>query len=137
MKYKFLNHTSEAKFQAYGKNLEESFVNAGLAMTSILVDGKISNKIKKHIKLKTKNKESLLYDFLQELLYLIDTEGLLLSSISKITIKCQEECLLQATLLMDYAKNYETTGHVKAITYNEMFIKEEKNKVIVQIVVDV
>ena len=46
-KYKFLEHTADAKFQAYGKNMEEAFSNAALAMFSVITDTK---KIKKNIK---------------------------------------------------------------------------------------
>ena len=41
MKYKFFNKTADIKFQAYGKNLEEAFINAALAMTSIMIDYKL------------------------------------------------------------------------------------------------
>ena len=37
----------------------------------------------------------------------------------------------------DDVSKYETHGHVKAITYNDMFIKEEKGKVVIQVVLDV
>ena len=45
VKFKFLEHTADAKFQAYGKNMEEAFSNAALAMFSIITDTK---KIKKN-----------------------------------------------------------------------------------------
>ena len=46
MKYKFLEHKADAKFQAFGKSLEEAFSNAALAMTSIMTDPK---KIKENL----------------------------------------------------------------------------------------
>ena len=37
-KYKFFEHTADAKFQAYGKSVEEAFSNAALAMFSVITD---------------------------------------------------------------------------------------------------
>ena len=46
-KYRFLPHTADAKFQAFGKTLEESFVNAALAMASLMWDWELIDKTKK------------------------------------------------------------------------------------------
>ena len=45
MKFKFLEHTADAKFQAFGKNLEETFANAALALTKLMTDSKVKTKI--------------------------------------------------------------------------------------------
>jgi len=42
---------------------------------------------------------------------------------------------LNATVVGDKADNYETSGDIKAVTYNEMEIKEN-DKVMVQVVLD-
>lgn len=133
-KYKFLEHTADAKFQAYGKTLEESFANAALAMFAVMTDGKkIKPKIKKKISVKGIDQKQLLYNFLEEFLFLLDTESLLLGKIDKIKIK---ENKLDAVAFFDKADNYETHGDVKAVTYQEMEIKKEKDKFTVQVVVD-
>ncbi|MEK6820605.1 MAG: archease, partial [Nanoarchaeota archaeon] len=76
MKFKFLEHTADMKFQAFGKSLEEAFVNSALAMKEA-ISGKIrvKSRIKKKIMVKGKDKESLLYNFLEEILFLLDSEG--------------------------------------------------------------
>ena len=38
MKFKYLSHTSEAKFQAFGKSIEEAFSNVALALFNMLTD---------------------------------------------------------------------------------------------------
>lgn len=133
MKYKFLEHKADAKFQAFGKNLNEAFSNAALAMFSIMVDTKkVKNNIKKEIKVKGKDKKSLLYNFLEELLFLLDTENFLLNKVEKLEIKNNE---LKATIVGDKInKRYEILGEVKAVTYNSMEIKEKPY--MVQVVVD-
>ncbi len=137
-KYKFLEHTADAKFQAYGKNMEEAFSNAALAMFSVVTDiKKIKKEIKKEIKAEGKDLKSLLYNFLEELLFLIDTENFLLSKIEKISIKKTGiKYELEAAAIGDKADSYETHGDIKAVTYNEMEIKEEKSKAMVQVVLD-
>ena len=137
-KYEFLEHTADAKFRAYGNNLEEAFSNAALAMTSIIADGKVKPVIMANITVLGKDQKALLYNFLEEFLFLIDTENIFLSEIKKIKIsKKNEEFALEATISADDIKNYKTHGDIKAVTYNEMEINEEKNNCMVQVVVDI
>jgi SHS2 domain-containing protein len=35
-RYRFLRHTADAKFQAFGTTLEEAFINAALATASLM-----------------------------------------------------------------------------------------------------
>jgi SHS2 domain-containing protein len=137
-KFKFLEHTADAKFQAYGKTMEEAFTNAALAMFSLLTDTKkIRKKIKKGIEARGHDIKSLLYNYLEELLFLIDTENFLLNHVEELKIRKKEkEYFLEAIAVGDKAASYKTTGDIKAVTYNEMEVKEEKNKVMVQVVVD-
>lgn len=140
MRYRFLKHTADAKFQAFGKNLEEAFSNAATAMFEVIIKtGKIEKKITKKIEVKAKDKESLLYKWLEEMLFLLDTEFFMLNSVQKIRIKKEKETyILQAEILGDtFKEKYERHGAVKAVTYNEMFVKEGKRKATVQVVLDI
>tara|TARA_Y100000310_G_scaffold342814_1_gene447595 strand:+ start:10488 stop:10973 length:486 start_codon:yes stop_codon:yes gene_type:complete len=137
--YEFLEHTADEKFRAYGKDLEEAFSNAALATTAIMTDVKlIKPKITHTIKVNANNKNTLLYEFLEELIFLVDTEAFLLSKVTSISIKELEGFFkLEATIKGDTADAYEVTTHIKAVTYSEMFIKEEENGVTIQVVHDV
>jgi len=139
MEYKYLEHTADVKFQAYGKSLEEAFGNAALALFNVMIDTKsIKNKTRKTITVKGNDLKSLLYNFLEEFLFLLDTEGFMLGKISDVKIiKKKNTYELSAVAGGDEAKNYETKGDVKAVTYNEMEIKQEKNRASVQVVLDV
>jgi len=135
MKYKFLKHTADIKFQAFGSTLESAFENSALAMANSMYSGKVLPKIKKIIKVKGKDLESLLYNFLEEILFLLDSTNFF---ISKIKIKInQEDNILVAKLYGDNAKNYKIGLDVKAVTYNEMFIKKIKSQWVCQVVIDV
>ena len=135
MKYKFLEHTADVKFQAFGKDVKEVFENSFLALKeTICGKKKIKGKEKIKITAKGKDYESLLYGFLEEILYLIDAEEFVATKIKEMKIR---RFRLTAILMGDKIKNYRFTNSVKAITYNEMFIKKEKGRWISQVVLDV
>ncbi len=132
-KFKFLEHTADVKFQAFGKNLEEVFENCGLALVDSQYKGKVKAIKKKKIKVKGKDNEALLYNFLEEILILLE-KGFLTSKI-KVRIKNKT---IEADLFGDSTKNYEISVDVKAVTYNQMFVREEKKgKWVAQVVIDV
>ncbi len=133
-KFKFLEHTADIKFQAFGKSVEEVFKNSALAMFNAMSDGKIKKIKKIKINAEGRDFESLLYNFLEELLILFDSKGFFLSSVENLKI---ENNKLIAEVTGDNAENYEITIDVKAVTYNEMFVKKIKNKWIAQVVLDV
>jgi SHS2 domain-containing protein len=139
-KYKFLEHTADVKLQAFGQTMEEAFTNAAYALAETMTKGvKIKEKITWKIDAGGKDNESLLYNFLEEFLFLLDAEGFLLSRIEKIQIDDDE---LEAEVIGDKADNYKFSNDVKAITYNQMFVKQEKDeagkpKWVVQVVLDV
>lgn len=137
MKFKFFEHTADMKFQGFGKTLEEAFENSAYALISIMTKDKIKSRIKKKIYVKGKDKENLLYAFLEEFLFLLDSEDFLLGKIEKIKIKENKKYELEAEVSGDKSSNYEFNLDVKAITYNEMFVKKEKDKWACRVVVDV
>jgi len=134
--FKFLKHTADVKFQAYGKSLGEAFSNAALALTAVFSEDKVKGKIKEKVFVFGNDDKELLYSFLEEIIVLVDTKNLLLGKVRKIKINKGK---LEAELLMDKAENYDIRGNVKAVTYNDMLIEQDKNKegFMVQVVVDV
>ena len=135
MKYKFLEHTADIKFQAFGENIEEVFENSALAMFNAMYGGKVKEKKSFKINVKGKDFESLLYNFLEEILFLFDSENFFMAKVKN--IKITEDFELEAEALGDDAEGYEIHLDVKAVTYNEMFVRQEKGKWIAQVVLDV
>jgi len=135
MKYQFLEHTADIKFQAFGENMDEVFKNSALALKeTICGKKKIKEAKKKIVKVIGKDLESLLYNFLEEILYLLDADNFIISKVKNLKIS---EFELKAVLVGDNIKNYKFTNKVKAVTYNEMFINEKKGNWISQVVLDV
>ncbi len=138
-KFEFLEHTSEAKFRAYGKTMEEAFANSALALYNIFVDTeKVELKIKKRIKAEGKDLHSLLLNFLEQFIILVDAENFLLKEIAKIKITEGKKWKIEAEASGDkYSEKYETHGALKAVTYNDMIVRKENSHYLIQVVVDI
>ena len=131
-KYQFLKHTADAKFKAYGKNLNEQFENAALAKVSIMFDNeKVKPDTEKKIEIKGIDIKAILYNFLEELLFLLDSQSFVISQV-KVSINKSKKTLT-AALEGDSSEHYQSHGGVKAVTYAEMKILKNY----VQVVVDV
>ncbi len=138
-KFRFLQHTADAKFQAFGQTLEEAFSHAALAVASLMWDqSKIENKLTVSVEIRGQDLQQLLVNFLEEILYLFDTKGFLLAAVNGLSIqKNGGQLLLCARFMGDnYSSRYEVFGDVKAITYNEMVITK-KAPFLVQVVADI
>lgn len=137
--WKFYDHTADLKFVAFGKTLEEAFANAAPAMFDYLIPvEKIRPVHQEKIEKKANSLEKLLFDYLDELLYFLDTQGLLVCEMQQMTIeKKASDYVLSAIAFGDFAEHYETGGDIKAITYHEMKISQTKQGYEVQVVVDI
>ena len=138
-RYEYIDHTADLKVKAYGKTLEEAFVNAATGGFDFLTgEGKVKGKIEKRIIIESKREESLLYDFIEQLLFLLDTECFLFCGAkdAKITRK-KEGLLFECAALGDNCRNYTTQGDIKAITYSEMKIEKTPGGFTVQVVYDI
>jgi len=136
--YKYLHHTADAKFRAYGKTLEEAFSNSALATSGIMVDTKkVKPKITKKLKSEGKELRNLLYEFIQDLIVLVDTDGFMLNKVKSIKISEGKTYKLTAELLGDHYSNYDVHTPIKAMTYSDMIIEKKGNTWMLQVVVDI
>jgi SHS2 domain-containing protein len=138
-RFEYLEHTSEEKFAAYGKTMEEAFCNAALALENIIVNTeKVKPIVKKKISIETKHLKGLLFDFLQELLILFDSQHFIINKITDMHIQQKgSDYTLECNAYGDKAEHYPMLSGVKSVTYNEMEIKQEKDVWTVTAVVDV
>ncbi len=139
MSFKFLEHTADVKILVEEPSLNRAFSTSALALKEVIAEQiKVAPRIKKEIHIESENKEALLYDFLEQFLYLFDTEGFILSKAPLVKIEKKGDKLsLSAKLIGDSASNYIVTNTVKAMTYSDMKIQEEKGKVTITFVLDV
>lgn len=119
-KYKILEHTADLKIQANGSDLAELFSNMALGMMTYKYQG-TSNKVqitKENVRLKAQDVESLLVDWLSELLYLSDTNNL---AYTKFDFKKISETELEAKV---YGFKAEAKDDIKAVTYHQLEVKK-------------
>ena len=124
MRYRFIEHTADIEFDAFGKSLEEVFSNCAYAFVESICRDKILEKKKLKFEVEGNDLENLLYNFLEEFLVLFDFERFILGRISRISIDKENKKLI-CEVVGDIADNYEIISHVKAVTYNSMFVREE------------
>lgn len=137
-KFKYLQHTADAKFQAFGESIEEAFTNAALAMVSLMWDPeKIETKIEHKLCVTGRDEKQLLLNFLEDILFRLDSLMFLVKTVEKVRlVRENNRFLLEARLVGDaYSEKYKTFGEVKAVTYNEMEIVKNHH-FMVQVVVD-
>lgn len=133
--HKFLPHTADIKFQAYGRTIEEAFSNALIAMSSAMYDGKVERVYMHKAKVKGKDIQNLLYNFLEEFIFLFDTKKMLVAKVEDIKIDLKK-FELECTITGDNAEKYRIETALKAVTYNDMLIKQIDGKWMIQVVLD-
>ena len=136
LKFKFLPHTADIKFRAYGKTVSEAFTNSCLAVSSVLSNGnKINSKKEKKVKVEGGDNESILRNLIEEIIYLFDAENFITV---KSNVEFDETAMqLRAIFFGDSSENYSNLDHIKSVTYSEMFVKKVKDKWVTQVVLDV
>jgi|TARA_Y100000310_G_scaffold310059_1_gene354820 SHS2 domain-containing protein len=145
--YRFLEHTADVMFEVNGKSLKEIFENAALATFEVQVDlKKVKRKVKKKIKLKNKDIGLLLFEFLEELIYLKDAKYLVFSKF-KVSIKenllgkrsQKGEFKLEANAEGEKIdpKRHELKTDVKAPTFHNFFLKKIKNNWKARVLLDI
>ena len=119
-KFEFLEHTADIKIRVFGSTLNEIFENLILVISKYLSsDKEIISKKGKVIEVSGRDKESLLYNFIEELIYLVDAENFITKK-GEVSLRGNN---LRAELYGDDASNYPI-NHIKSPTYSEMSIKK-------------
>ncbi|MBU4332623.1 archease [Patescibacteria group bacterium] len=112
-KFEVLEHPADLKIRAWGKDLKEVFTNMALGMMqSIKSNAQGAARTEHEVKISSINRESLLIDFLSELLYLVEINR---EVYSKIEITQLSEKYLQAKLYGVKARGFDL--EIKAVTY--------------------
>ncbi len=131
---------ADACFELSGRTLEELFYAGFLALMETSVElHTVKGSLTKTVLLKQKDPERLLYEFLEELIYLKDAE-LLIFNECRIKIEKDPQTLnfkLTANLIgQEFSDTVSTITDVKAITYYQFYVKQIKNGWIAQITFD-
>src|SRR5574337_855959 len=130
MSYRYLEDiaTADAAFEAWGKDLGELFAASVDATTNIMVEGLDSIRRKETIEMELRNPEIdiLLYNFLNELVYLKDARRLLLRAYDVTVEKEWPDFRLKAKVsgeAIDHAR-HRLKADIKAVTLHRLTVKE-------------
>jgi SHS2 domain-containing protein len=139
--YEYLEHTADIKFLAYGRTLEELFENAALAMFNVMIDtDKVSGETAKEVFLKSSDLESLLVDWLSELLYLFEVDEIVFRKFQVKEIRdegSEYSITARASGEKFYPESHPFETEIKAVTYNQLEIEKTADGWKAQVVVDI
>ena len=138
--FEFLEHMADAYIAAYGRSLNEAFENAALAMFETMTDtSNVEPIVEEDIEIEGDDEQSLLYNWLEELLVRFEVENILYSKFKVLEIRKENERLkLKARV---YGETFNTEKHkqkvgIKAVTYHRMEIEETPEGVTVKFILD-
>ncbi|RJS89770.1 archease [Candidatus Bathyarchaeota archaeon] len=124
--------------RSYGTSLEEAFENMALAMFNAMTPlEKIKPRVEREFEVSGRDLGELLYNFLEEFLFMKDVENLLFS---KVEVKFNEDrTKLRARCRGEPfdLERHEARTEIKAITYHLMEIKKEGNLWSLRVVFDI
>ena len=140
-KYKFLEDVAIADiaFEAYGKNLNELFENAALAIFELSADVETVDAVKKvEFELENGKLDNLLYDFLSEILFLKDSKYMVFKHVH-VSINEGKKNKLKAVLEGDKINPevQHLENDIKAVTMHMFELKKEKSNWKATVVVDI
>lgn len=141
--FKFLENiaTADVAVEAFGKNLNELFENAALALFETMAETKKVSRVTSYkLQVTSSNLEDLLFDFLSELVFLKDEKATLFSRF-KVKIKKLDakRLTLDAEILGEEInpEKHDLKVDVKAVTRHQFGIRKEKDRFIARVVLDI
>jgi len=140
-KFEFLEHTADVYIAAHGNTLEEAFENAALAMFEVMTDTeKITATEEDSVEVKEEDEYALLYSWLEALLVKFEVNNMIFSKFKVSTIEeTQEGFKLKALIWgekFNAGKHPQKVG-VNAVTYHQMEIIKEVDKVTLMFILDI
>ena len=135
--FEILEHSADEKFHAEGSTKEEALKEVVRAFAAI-VGGDTHGHYHHDISVEAESLESLLYDFLDELIFLQDSEGIVISHAEKLSLEeLRDGWQLETTVLTDTITAEMSLLDIKAPTYNEMKVDYQDKKWVLEAVLDV
>ena len=116
--FEILNHTADVGIIAYGADMSQAFANAARGLFSLITElDDVEEVIHRDIELTATDEESLLVEWLNELVYQFDTEGIIFKRFDIIKL---DNTQLKAR---GYGEKVDSSKHklkigVKAATYH-------------------
>jgi len=142
MKFKIIDDLAmaDSAFEAYGKDFGELLENLGLALFEVMVDtGKVEVSLEFKFEVSGKDEVQLIFDYLSELVFLKDKEGVVFGKFEVRTDEEGEEKKLKVKVWgekIDF-KKHEFKVDVKAITMHKLVVERTEDGYMARVIVDV
>ncbi|KOC69856.1 Protein archease-like [Habropoda laboriosa] len=141
-KYEYLDHTADVQLHAWGETMQEAFEQCAMAMFGYMTDLEwVEMTQVHHIEAEGHDMESLLFHFLDELLFMFSAEPFLVAKKVKITKFDVENFKITAIAIGEefMIRKHTQNAEVKAITYSAMQIvdRPEMHRPEVFVIVDI
>ncbi|MDD1653862.1 MAG: archease [Methanomicrobiales archaeon] len=136
MPFETLPHTADVRIRVTARGLEPLFSESARAMAAIMAPGCVPvPTVTREVTVEAEDLEGLLHDFLSELLYLFDAEGLLLCD-CRITLAAGR---LSATCRGEEFSREKHAGgaEIKGVSYSGLRIYKEGEDDVLEIIFDV
>ena len=134
--FEFIDHTADAGVRVEAPTLEDLFETAALAFSELVtsVDA-VDCKVERRFKLQEDDIETLLVSWLQELLYLLDTEDLVFS---RFQVRLQD-LSLEAVAWGEVfdPKIHTMKTEIKAVTYHQLEVAKSDQGWRAQVIFDI
>jgi SHS2 domain-containing protein len=135
----YLKHTADAEFIAYGQTVDEAFANAALATVNLMIDPKTLRPANsKDIELEGDALDSLLYDWLSELLYIFEVDRLVFG---RFDVHVEEDGAAYRLKAKAYGEPVTESLaiflHIKAVTYHDLRFEKRNNIYEAQVLLDI
>jgi len=129
LSFEYLDHTADIIVHAKGKDLKEAFEQAALGFYQVITNlEQITPKEEIKFTIESEDIQSLLYDFIDQLIFLIDTKYFISNSIEVLKLEHinEEKYFLDVKLHVEEFQigKHEQKTEVKAMTYSFMKIGE-------------
>lgn len=134
--FEILNHTADAGIIAYGSNMNEAFANAAKGMFSLITELEdVEETEYRDTELTAPDWESLLVEWLNELIYLFDVENILFKKFDITQLSNTQLKAKSYGAKVDSSRHKLKTG-VKAATYHMLRIDRDKG-IRIQVLFDI
>ncbi len=134
-RFQLIEHTADTGLVAYGGSLAEAFANAAYGLFSIITEvNKVREVESLSVTVNAEDTESLLFNWLNHLIYIFDVEHLLLKRFDITDITEQNLKAVCRGEKYDPTRHQLKTG-VKSATYHMLKVDSDKNEV--QVIFDV
>jgi SHS2 domain-containing protein len=135
-RFEILDHTADIGIIVYGDDLKVLFESAAEAFFHLITDlRKVRRRIEKQIEIKEESLDRLMVDWLSELLYLHDVENLLFKGFKVESVgKGGLKAVAKGEPFQEGIHVIKT--EVKAVTYHQIEVRQEKNRWRARIIFD-